>query len=164
MVVTLLPGTALRVPVDRRARCAIGRELLRPWEVADLVGPVDEWALRSGRDFVDGVAAFVGAIPYASDPPVDVWQSPALTRVRRAGDCEDHALMAASVLDAADVPVAMILGTLDGKGHAWVEGYDEHGWFLLEATPPAAGVYRYFAPGYVADQIIWSSGCAIVAA
>jgi len=90
---------------------------------------------------------------YKPDKPgPDQWCPPAVTLKRGGGDCDDLAIMGCSVLRAAGIESDVRTGTMDqGEGpvgHAWVEGYDWRGWFLLEATSGA--VHRCLPAGYVA--------------
>lgn len=95
-----------------------------------------------------------GRFRYVSDPKnCDYWSEPLATVTRGTGDCEDWSIVAASVLRAVGLPqLNLVLGRSDGEGHAWVEGVDRHGWFLLEATNGA--VYRHRPSGYVPNQLV----------
>lgn len=77
-----------------------------------------------------------GALRYIPDPegPLDFWCSPKTTLERGGGDCDDLAVLGASILRASGMTGRVVVGTHDGDGHAWVEGRDERGSFLLEAT------------------------------
>jgi len=97
---------------------------------------------------------------YISDGPWDAWQSPAATLARRGGDCEDHTILVLSML-AHDPSVAaqFIVGELwTGRtwgGHAWVEGQDASGGFLIEATN--GKLLRVRPEGYRVGQVITTS-------
>ena len=94
------------------------------------------------------IAAFVGAeVAYRYGGGRDPWQFPDETLAIRAGDCEDRALLIASLLLASgtssfNVRVALgRLRTWDARGrrrendHVWVMYKDEAGrWQLLEPT------------------------------
>lgn len=78
----------------------------------------------------------VGTLRYISDPAfADIWQSPKATLVRGGGDCEDLAILTASVLRTAGVQCSIAIGRHFQEGHAWVEGVTKLGnAFLLEGT------------------------------
>jgi hypothetical protein len=94
----------------------------------------------------DTLPAFVGAhIRYTRRGPRDPWQFPDETLVLRAGDCEDRALLLASLLLASGISgynVRVALGVvrlhpLEGEptdhDHSWVMYKDEEGrWRVLE--------------------------------
>ncbi|MEQ9150884.1 MAG: transglutaminase-like domain-containing protein [Parvibaculum sp.] len=122
-------------------------ELIRPAEVA--------WVPRAlgGIAFADQVGAWMRRrFQYKPDKPTrDVWCSPEVTLTRGGGDCDDLAIVGCSVLRAAGFEAVVRTGTMDqGRGpvgHAWVEGCDHNGWFLLEAT--SGSVHRCHRPsGY----------------
>lgn len=82
----------------------------------------------------------------------DLWRSPALTLEQRAGDCEDWALLALSLLLWMGARAWLVIGYHAGERHAWVEGVDEGGrWFLLEATNGAV-FYDHRPAIYYADH------------
>jgi len=87
------------------------------------------------------VALRTGDLAYRHDPPgCDRWCSPHTTLYDHEGkgDCDDLTILGASILLATGVDAAVAVGHLCGPvlcgGHAWVEGVDEHGPFLLEST------------------------------
>lgn len=115
--------------------------LVRPRQVKRLGGMLATklWPLPP----VEQVAVFLahGRLRYAKEPGTsDLWQSPRLTLSRGGGDCEDLAILGMSLLIALGLDdVVLVLGTLHSRtrrpqGHAWLEGWDRQGWFLLEAT------------------------------
>ena len=139
------PGDGLRVLLDYRAWFQAVQLLLRPHEVTAIAVQTADVARRMGLPLAQACASWlewqlaVGHLSYLFDPAgQDMWWSPRATFARRGGDCEDLAIMACSVLLAAGRPSTMVFGLVrldDGwLGHAWVEGIDEHGGFLLEAT------------------------------
>ncbi len=141
---------------------------MRPWEVRHLVAHVPRGMLPFGHSFVGSVAAWIqmqlqiGELAYFPDPPhYDRWCPPSKTLHVGGGDCDDFAILAVSILRAGGVEASVIAGKLHeggrAGGHAWVEGYDERGWFLLEATqgvlvrgarPPAYELELVLAPDY----------------
>lgn len=126
-------------------RCVAIRQFVQPDDVAHLI----RWRRQTPFDWNQSRAGSIsnwfqnqfsaGKLRYIADPiDCDQWGRPALTLARGGGDCDDLAILAASFCRAMDVPMAVIVGRLCNRGrcegHAWVEGEDEHGWFLLEAT------------------------------
>jgi transglutaminase superfamily protein len=87
-------------------------------------------------------------IPDNNQYGYDTWCSPARTLYRRGGDCDDLAILVVSTLLTGRVRAKVVIGYLvndDGwMGHAWVEGHDQYGWFLFEATN--GEVYREQRP------------------
>jgi hypothetical protein len=117
----------------------IARGLMAVWrQTSASFGQVLSWWFRS--QFA------AGALRYIPDPvgPLDFWCSPETTLERGGGDCDDLAVMGASILPAAGWPGRIVVGTYGRQGHAWVEGFDERGWFLLEAT--TGGLFRHRRP------------------
>ncbi len=72
--------------------------------------------------------------PSSGDAATDVWQTPAQTLRRGAGDCEDSALLLTDWLLTRGISARVATGKMDGGGHAWciarVGGTD----YLLEST------------------------------
>jgi transglutaminase-like putative cysteine protease len=142
----------LIVPFDYASHYDAVQQLVRPWEVRHLINrnahplqvayspPVPEQVAQWLRSqFADR------QLSYYSDPSgFDCWYSPATTLRRRAGDCEDLTLLTVSLLLAAGVSARVAIGTVPGGGHAWVEGEDAHGGFLIEAT--SGELHRYQRP------------------
>lgn len=121
-------------------------DLVRPREIAHLLPhtwvstkAIAEYVIKENR--------------YIAEPrrAPDTWQSPGLTVRRGGGDCEDLSILAASLL----VPVTHVrdVHLVLGPDHMWVEGNDEWGGFLLEAT--SGQVVRGYRPAqYQPDQVI----------
>ena len=136
------------------------QHLVRPWEVEHLItrsAPPPAWVVTHRKPFAEQVAEwlknqFAGdQLSYQSDPSAfDVWYAPGTTLRRRAGDCEDFTLLAVSLLLAGGIPAWVAVGTVPGGGHAWVEGKDEQGGFLIEAT--SGDLFRYRPNNY---QLLW---------
>lgn len=126
----------LVVPATFEAQARAVRSLVRGDEVARLARALDP------RDLAWAAAGWLracratGALRYAADPPgADVWRSPACTLRDGGGDCEDFAILAAAMLaDVIEGEVDVVVGLYDLEPHAWVEGRDRAGYFLLEAT------------------------------
>lgn len=129
-------------PADR---CRAIQDLVRPEEVAHLLRTVPAHLVPPAYSFVGSVARWLqgqmgtGDLAYIPDPEwCDRWCSPTGTLDRGGGDCDDLAILAASLLMAGGLAVDVVVGRhCNGfvcDGHAWVEGCDQRGWFLLEAT------------------------------
>jgi hypothetical protein len=118
--------------------CTTAQRFIRPNDVADLVSFVQPSAVPPQYDFVANVAQWIGFFSYASDPEGDTWCPPLHTLSARSGDCEDLSLLVTSVLVAGHVTTNLVVGTVHDPrgdfGHAWVEGSDAQGFFLIEAT------------------------------
>lgn len=145
----------LFVPATAEAQAAALRTLIRADEVVHLVEQLDEadpaWSM--GR-WLRACRA-LGLLRYIPDPPAaDVWRAPACTLSNGGGDCEDFAILAASVLRwLPHAELDVVVGLCDLEPHAWLEGCDRGGWFLLETTrgelyhrpPPRYEARRRFA-------------------
>lgn len=123
------------------------RALVRPWEVVRRVGPVDGYCADMVAELM---AAHLRYIPDVAD--TDVWCSPEATLRKGGGDCDDLSIFACAMVRAAggfaEVKVGYLFQQEEGWiGHAWVEGWDRHGAFLLEAT--AGVVFRGRPPEYM---------------
>jgi len=158
-------GRALCVTGNEWDRCAAIQELLAPAEVAHLFRRATPAMVRRGWTSVNAVAQITRNLAYIPDPPTcDLWGSPAYTlgRRRQGGDCDDIAILGQSalMLDPGTRSWVMtgLVQTLRGwAGHAWVEGCDREGWFLLEH----GHVQRGARPGsYFADLALSADGCA----
>lgn len=139
-------GTCLSVDTDDASRVAAIKCLLRPDEVTSL------WHVGRRARVAEPpiqVASWLKfqfnarALAYRADPIyTDRWCSPATTIARGFGDCDDLAILAASLLLAKNVNAWVVIGTVtNGQGrfgHAWVEGNFQDGDpFVLEATSAA---------------------------
>jgi transglutaminase-like putative cysteine protease len=96
----------------------------------------------------------------------DRWGRPLETFRRGGGDCDDLAIVAASFCRAMGVPMYVVVGLmcqgLACDGHAWIEGQDEGGWFLLEAT--SGQLTRGGLPGgYQRHFLLTPESCSDVA-
>lgn len=129
------------VPNDVQARSDAIRDWVQPSEVG---GIVRAFALRrAGVDLVaqDLKQTFAaGTLRYFADPPfADVWRSPADTLQLGGGDCDDLGIFALSILLGLRINAYAAIGYFvdafgNRQGHLWIEGQDERGFFLLEAT------------------------------
>lgn len=67
----------------------------------------------------------------------DLWRSPQATFANGGGDCEDLSIVVVSAMIAYGLRDAwLVVGAVDHRGHAWVEGSDATSPFLVEATSP----------------------------
>lgn len=110
------------------------RELISPHEVpphltqeAHSAESLGAWIKEARRS---------GALQFIPDPKgsLDRWCTPSATLARGGGDCDDLAVLCVSVLRAAGLRAWVVVGWRGRESHAWVEGHDERGAFLLEAT------------------------------
>jgi hypothetical protein len=142
----------LIVPFGYASHYTAVQRLVRPWEVEHLIDrSAPSGLVAYSSPIPEQVAQWLrsqfasGQLSYQSDPSgFDCWYSPATTLRRRAGDCEDLTLLTVSILLAAGVSARVAIGTTLGGGHAWVEGADAHGGFLIEAT--SGDLHRWQRP------------------
>lgn len=143
-------GSCLCVAPYPAARRYALRSLVRPWEVEFLLVPG-----RSSMASADAVSTWLtealrrGELRYIPDPPkCDLWCSPSVTYAGGGGDCDDLAIFIASLLNALGCHGYVETGWIRiGRkivGHAWVEGVDEIGPFLIEAT--SGELFRWLRP------------------
>lgn len=154
----------LSVSLSPAARWRAARALVRPREVAHLFTQVPDILMPRNYSVAGNIATWFvnsfagGTLTYRPDPPGrDIWCSPALTLFTGGGDCDDFAILGASMIEYAGAAPQVAIGYYcDGRtcqGHAWIEGQDGQGWFLLEGTSGA--LYRFFRPAnYVLRQLV----------
>lgn len=151
------PGEALCVRCQVPDRAKAARRLIRPHETSAIA--IERWTLKPPSQFdayfrpsaivgrwMEAFRASGRLLPMLDPSRCDFWKSPARTWHDGGGDCEDFAIFALSLLRNLGVKASLITGTLHGVGHAWVEGHDRLGWFLLETV--TGQVSRSFPPGY----------------
>ncbi len=118
--------------------CTDGKKLINPQSMSFLVSFMPPASAPSQYDFTANVAQWIGFFSYQADQYGDTWCPPTQTYSTRMGDCEDLSMLVVSVLLAGYVDASLIIGTVADPqgtfGHAWVEGVDSQGWFLIEAT------------------------------
>lgn len=147
-----------KLSTDPSVQRVVFKDLVRPWEIADWWTPVRNpfvLALHPEARQVGNtiqMAVRDGTLTYFRDPPgpMDVWFSPGATVDRGGGDCDDFSLLAASMLVPMGIEPIMVIGWVNGRAHAWVEGRDSHGGFLIEATNGT--VYRKRPKNYVVSH------------
>jgi transglutaminase-like putative cysteine protease len=120
---------AIARTVRPREAAPVARDVISVWRRNDLTfaGTLGFWFKAAAR---------LGVVTYFPDPqgPYDYWRSPKTTLEDGGGDCDDLAILAISTVLCCGLRGRLILGDMNGVGHAWVEGADERGWFLFEAT------------------------------
>lgn len=143
----------LHVKPTLSAQRIAARHLIRPHEVAHLIRTLERWELPSRAPGAKQVSRHLRRsakrLRYIPDPERDIWQSPAQTLARGGGDCEDLAILSVSLLRHVALCAHLVVGQVwqnrRWNGHAWVEGRDSQGWYLLEATN--GDVVRGVRPG-----------------
>lgn len=125
----------------------------------------DDLVARYGAEpSLDALRAFTGeAIPHKTYE--HGWETASAVAASGAGDCTEHAVLAAALARSVRRPARVVLGvalllgpdTVEGYGHAWAEVHDGSAWRVVDATPISqqAGV-RYLpllaleeeGPGY----------------
>lgn len=87
---------------------------------------------------LEDISAFLASCRYVHDESQfrrkDWWIHPAEFEELKRGDCEDHALWAWRVLHERGHDVRLMLGQMDGGGHARVQIYEQDRCLILEAT------------------------------
>ncbi|KFN50564.1 transglutaminase-like domain-containing protein [Arenimonas composti] len=68
------------------------------------------------------------------DGAPEIWQTSREAFHYPAGDCEDHAIALADWLIGLGYEARVVIGQVDGGGHAWVVLFDGGRTYLLEAT------------------------------
>lgn len=154
-------------------QCMAINTLVRPEEVRHLFGQWPPEYLPFLQPGGDVVATWLRQqlddyrLRYIPDPNnCDLWCRPATTLLRGGGDCDDLAILASSLLHRMRVPNDVVVGAscriFDCNGHAWVEGHDSQGWFLIEAT--SGEIYRWFRPrGYFPALFLRPGQCRVAA-
>ena len=151
-------------------RCVAIRQYVRPEDVKHLIKVVPLHQLPRGYTSAGSVAQWMrghlasGSLRYIPDPPTcDRWGRPAETFRRGGGDCDDLAILVASCCRAMNVRMAVIVGIMCNSeecgGHAWVEGEDEAGGFLIEAT--TGDIRRVRPPEYERHFLLTPESCAV---
>lgn len=153
-----LPGACICVLGTLENQCGAIQDLLRPDEVRD----VARYLLALNGDFVVHAGRHVAAtIRYEPDPHnCDRWCSPARTLSTGRGDCDDFAILLASLLLAGGVDALVVIGRVDNnqhERHAWVEGRDARGTFCIE---PQEGAVLLERPSrYAAEHFLGAGFC-----
>ena len=130
--------------------CSAAKSIIQPATVQSLVTFTSPEAAAPKYNFVNDVAQWVGySFSYKADPAGDSWCGPSVVLSQKGGDCEDLAALVVSILAAGKVTSNLVVGIahdpLQGTfGHAWVEGRDALGFYLIEATDGV--IYRGYRP------------------
>jgi|GEM_PF-875917 len=92
----------------------------------------------------------------------DVWQSSRQAFLYPRGDCEDHAIVLADWLIEMGQDARVVVGDMDGAGHAWVVLLKGGKEYLLEATKkyglgrnkpyPLAVLHKGYHPRYMFNR------------
>ncbi len=145
----------LRLDGSYRSQFLAVQSLVRPEEVRHLIRwtPPSRVVTFQPQPFAGQTARWLqgklerGELSYIADPNgfLDYWCAPGLTLRRGGGDCEDLTLLIVSLLIAGGVQANVAIGTAGGGGHAWVEGVDAQGGFVIEAT--TGELHRHWRPG-----------------
>ncbi|WP_133060395.1 hypothetical protein [Parendozoicomonas haliclonae] len=92
----------------------------------------------------------------------EVWQSSRQAFLYPRGDCEDHAIALADWLIEMNHDARVVVGDMDGGGHAWVILFKNGKEYLLEATLksgvnpnksyPLASLHKLYHPEYMFNR------------
>jgi hypothetical protein len=149
-------------PSDATARCMTIVAAVRPHEVSHFVEQARLWHFRTSLSPAQAAAVALrgtGLVYIADVPKHDRWCPPVATLMRGGGDCDDHAIVGASLLTGLNVPSWVAIGQGPTGPHAWVVGHDpEMGPFVLE---PQGGQLWWGdrAPGYRPQLLLGPQGC-----
>ncbi|MCX4239101.1 hypothetical protein [Paraliomyxa miuraensis] len=101
----------------------------------------------------------IGLVYIADVPTHDRWCPPHVTFARGGGDCDDHAIVGASLLLGLGVQAWVAIGDGPTGPHAWVVGRDPQiGPFVLEPQDGHIWLGNQ-APGYQPQLILGPHGC-----
>jgi transglutaminase-like putative cysteine protease len=136
--------------------------------VQHLIHNVPAYELPPQFSEAQSVATFLrrelehGSLRYIPDPEgCDLWGPPTATLMRGGGDCDDLAALAVSLLHAMNISSDMVVGIFCNDrtcaGHAWAEGHDRQGYFVIEAT--SGRLFRYRPKGYNAQYKLRPGAC-----
>lgn len=125
----------------------------------------------SSRTAVGSVARYMrnaltsGRLRYIKDPEgCDLWMPPWETFGRGGGDCDDLAIITARLCDMCGLRWMIVVGTVyphsSKDGHAWVEGEDDDGFFLIEATNKDDNLWGYRHARYKRHHLLSPTMCA----
>lgn len=105
---------------------------------------------------------------YVEDPQQygvrEMWQTSRESMGNPRGDCEDHAIALADWLIGLGKDARVVLGTMNGGGHAWVVVRENEQTWLLEATRkrrtrhwsyPLASLHPEYVPREMFDRERW---------
>jgi transglutaminase-like putative cysteine protease len=115
-------------------------------------GPLRDAALVPGADLGEWNLHVNRVVGYLAEAPgADVWQTPAVTLARLAGDCEDIAILKYALLAAAGVPepslrivVGRIISIAGNQDHAWLALFRDGAWHALDCKfDPVKRVTEY---------------------
>lgn len=146
-----------RLQVTLRVRYADGRYLvavrhLGEWrEIREFVQPFSPSVVGAQADIWDCLDWVCRNISYREDVG-EFWQLSSETLTKKEGDCEDSAILLASMLNNF-TNAYVVLGSLQGWGHAWVASEEGE---ILETTYTRATIVpdpeNYCPYVYFSDQ------------
>jgi hypothetical protein len=155
----------LKINGDSESQAIAVQHLVRPNEVERFVTRTPSpFVPRHAWSFAEQVAEWLrsrlssGKLSYVPDPngPLDYWSAPSHTLAWNGGDCEDLTILGVSLFAAVGMPAQVTVGTYwngsSSGGHAWIEGQDERGFFLIEAT--SGDMYRWRPGNYLVTRWI----------
>lgn len=146
--ITRTSGTQWCAPSNIHGWMRGARVLLRPEEVSHLFPMVltNLGRLAAGDAVAVAMQVLLGGyLRYERDPQsCDTWRSPRRTLMLTYGDCEDLAGVVGSLLIGIGIEATLVVGWWHGEGHAWIEGHDAQGWFLIEGT--SGKIHRWYRP------------------
>src|SRR3954467_13690883 len=124
-------------------------------------GPLHDAALVPGADVGAWNLHVNRLVGYLAEAPgADVWQTPAVTLTRLAGDCEDIAILKYALLAASGVPeqclrivVGQIKSIAGKQDHAWLALFRDGVWRALDC--------KFDSVVAVADYLNWLPMAAV---
>jgi hypothetical protein len=153
-------GACTRGPSSPPDRCRAIVTAVRPDEAAPLVSKASWFPPHESRTQLAACVLRGAGLVYVADKKTDDrWCSPSVTLQRGGGDCDDFAIVAASLLLALGVNAWVAIGRTAEGAHAWVVGMDPaRGQFVLE---PQTGQIWWgaVAPGYIPELVLGPLGC-----
>jgi len=104
--------------------------------VSTLISPCQD---RDYDCYIRKIVSFIkSTVKYVNDPPkTEVFQSPLRTLDYKMGDCDDHAILTATLLRAAGFKVKVVLGAPNGNryDHVYVKVlHPGKGWLTIDTT------------------------------
>ncbi len=127
-------GLALKITRSVRRHPATGQPDLR--DVDKIAGAIYSWMVRS--------------INYVRDPwNIERIQSPDVTLRQKAGDCDDHAILGAALLQSLGVQTGLRIVSRTGRAydHIYAVYHSPDGWKSFDTT-----ILKY--PGYSFDETL----------
>ncbi|WP_224364884.1 transglutaminase-like domain-containing protein [Hyalangium versicolor] len=155
----------LKINGSEKSQAIAVQYLVRPNEVDQFITRTPSpFVPQYTRPFAEQVAEWLrsrlssGKLSYEPDPngPLDYWSAPSHTLAWSGGDCEDLTILGVSLFAAVGMAAQVTVGTYwngsSSGGHAWIEGLDKRGFFLIEAT--TGDMYRRRPGNYLVTRWI----------